>query len=247
VLASLKKAGAGATEPVVDKLKAAVGKDTSSAPSVPAEPAAKPSSAAAVLAQIDSIGFDFRAIAGYGGVVMDTFPVMLFRNGDLLMDVSALADTGGLEAHKKSKPDKWQKWRRSEGKLQRSGPEGWRDLAFQVSYPKLPDGFKLNGKFDSASGIGTAGESVMAWRRYQFFSNGQVQREAGVGSNSKVANSTTVSKTAAPHRKGSYRVEGLTLRIAYDDGSTESYVLVTDPKDPRAIWLDGVGYRQARK
>jgi hypothetical protein len=131
--------------------------------------------------------------------------------------------------------------------LQRTGSEGWRDLAFQVSCPKLPDDFRLNGKFNSTSGIAAAGESVVAYRQYRFFANGQVEREAGVGSNSKVANSTTVSKTVAPNRKGSYRVEGLTLRIAYEDGSNESYVLVTDPKDPRAIWLDGVGYTQTRK
>jgi hypothetical protein len=248
VLASLRKANGGA---VPDTPKVAVAKDAPSARgdiSRPTEkPSGKPDSTAAVLAQIDSIGFDFRPIAGYGGVTMDIYPVVLFRNGDLLMDVTALADVGGLEAHRKSKPDKWQKWRRSGGKLQRTGSEGWRDLAFQVSYPKLPDDFKLNGKFNSTSGIGTAGESVIAWRQYQFSADGQVEREAGVGSQSKVANSNTVSKTVAPDRKGSYRVEGLTLRIAYDDGSTESYVLVTDPKDPRAIWLDGVGYRQARK
>jgi hypothetical protein len=238
VLASLKSAVAVAAEAVTDKPQARAAE---------MKTPEKPGSASAILAQIDSIGFDFRAIAGYGGVVMDSFPVVLFRNGDLLMDVSALADTGGLEEHKKSKPDKWQKWRRSEGKLQRSGPEGWHDLAFQVSYPKLPDDFRLNGKFDSASGIGTAGESVIAWRGYQFSANGHVEREAGVGSDSKVANSTTVSKTVSPRRKGSYRVEGLMLQIAYEDGTNESYVLVTDPKDPRAIWLDGVGYRRARK
>jgi hypothetical protein len=243
VLASLKKADAGPNVTLLDKPKAADGKDP---PPTQREPG-KADSAAAILAQIDSIGFDFRAIAGYGGVAMDTFPVVLFRNGDLLMDVTALADTEGLEAHKISKPDKWQKWRRSGGKLQRTSSEGWRDLAFQVSYPKLPDDFRLNGKFSSTSGIGTAGESVIAWRGYQFSANGQVEREAGVGSNSKVAQSTTVSKTVAPNRKGTYRVEGLTLRIAYEDGSNESYVLVTDPKDPRAIWLDGVGYRQTRK
>jgi hypothetical protein len=139
------------------------------------------------------------------------------------------------------------KWRRSGGKLQRTSSEGWRDLAFQVSYPKLPDDFRLNGTFGSTSGVGTAGESVVAWRGYQFSANGQVEREAGVGSDSKVADGTTVSKTVSPHRKGTYRIEGLTLRIAYDDGSNESYVLVADPKDPRAIWLDGVGYRQTKK
>jgi hypothetical protein len=243
VLASLKIAYAGANSATRDPLKAAAGQD----PTTTARDIGKSNSAAAVLAQIDSFGFDFRPIAGYGGVTMDIYPVLLFRNGDLLMDVSALAYAGGLEAHKKSKPDKWQKWRRNDGKLQRSGSEGWRDLAFQVSYPKLPDDFSLNGKFRSTSGIGTAGESVVAWRQYQFSANGQVEREAGVGSNSKVANGSTVSKTVAPNRKGSYRVEGLMLRMAYDDGSNESYVLVTDPKDPRAIWLDGVGYKQAKK
>jgi hypothetical protein len=243
VLASLTKADAGSNVATLDKLKVGVATD----PSPTQRDPGKANSAAAVLAQIDSIGFDFRAIAGYGGVAMDTFPVVLFRNGDLLMDVTALAYAGGLEAHRKSKPDKWQKWRRSGGKLQRTGSEGWRDLAFQVSYPKLPDDFRLNGKFSSTSGIGTAGESVIAWRGYRFSADGQVEREAGVGSDSKVAQSTTVSKTVSPNRRGTYRVEGLTLRISYEDGSNESYVLVTDPKDPRAIWLDGVGYRQARR
>jgi hypothetical protein len=243
LLARLKRTAAGPNVAMVETSKVAAGKD----PSPTQRDPGKPSSASASLAQIDSIGFDFRAIAGYGGVAMDTFPVVLFRNGDLLMDVTALADSGGLEAHKKSRPDKWQKWRRSGGKLQRSGSEGWRDLAFQVSYPKLPDDFRLNGKFSSISGIGTAGESVIAWRGYQFSANGKVEREAGVGSESKVANSTTVSRTVSPNRKGNYRVEGLMLHIAYEDGSNESYVLVTDPKDPRAIWLDGVGYRQTRK
>ena len=238
VLSALKKADVEPSGAVIDKPKLATVKDTS---------AAQPKSTPAILAQIDSIGFDFRPIAGYGGVTMDAYPVVLFRSGDLLMDVTALAHPGGLEAHKKSKPDKWQKWRRSEGKLQRISAEGWRNLAFQVSYPKLPDGFKLNGKFNSTSGIGSGGESVVAWRQYQFDSNGEVTREGGVGSNSQVAESSTVSKTVAPNRKGRYRVEGLTLRIAYEDGTTESFVLVTDPKDPRAIWLDGVGYTQARK
>jgi hypothetical protein len=31
--------------------------------------------------------------------------------------------------------------------------------------------------------------------------------------------------------------------IAYDDGSTEQRVVITDPGDPKAaIWLDGTGY-----
>jgi hypothetical protein len=216
-------------------------------PSAAGKPSGKANSTAAILAQVDSIGFDFRAIAGYGGVVMDTYPVVLFRNGDLLMDVTGLAAAGGLEAHKRSQPDEWEKWRRSGGKLQRKSSDGWRDLGYQVSYPKLPDGFKLNGRFHSSSGVGTGAESVIAWRQYRFLANGQVEREAGVGSTSEVANSTTVSKTVAPNRRGTYRVEGLSLRIAYDDGSNESYILVTDPKNPRAIWLDGVGYTQSRK
>lgn len=36
---------------------------------------------------------------------------------------------------------------------------------------------------------------------------------------------------------------GITLVITYHDGSTESRIIVTDPKDAKgAIWLDGVGY-----
>ena len=38
------------------------------------------------------------------------------------------------------------------------------------------------------------------------------------------------------------------LNIRNDDGSEESRLIITDPKDPTgAIWLDGQGYAQRRR
>jgi hypothetical protein len=32
--------------------------------------------------------------------------------------------------------------------------------------------------------------------------------------------------------------------MRYGDGSTENRIITTDPANPKAIWLDGVGYSQ---
>lgn len=57
-----------------------------------------------------------------------------------------------------------------------------------------------------------------------------------------------VTSSVAPNQRGRYRVEGLTLYITYDDGSSERRILITDPKNPKsAIWLNGVGYSRRQR
>jgi hypothetical protein len=52
-----------------------------------------------------------------------------------------------------------------------------------------------------------------------------------------------VVTAVGPERRGRYRVDGLTLHVTYDDGSTEDRVLIIDPSNSKgAVWLDGVGY-----
>ncbi len=203
---------------------------------------------AKIAAQIDSFGFNSRPTIGIGGfVAIDIYPVVLFRNGDALTDVEGLSFPGGLEAHKRLKPDNWTRWRRQGGELQLAQKGGWKALPFRTTYPKLPDNFKLDGLFRSLSGTGTVAiggsQSLAVWQDYRFSADGRVVRGNGAGGSAEAGDVAIATSNIAPNRRGRYRVQGMTLHITYDDGSRESRILITDPKDPKsAIWLDGVSY-----
>lgn len=85
---------------------------------------------------------------------------------------------------------------------------------------------------------------VTAWREYRFTRDGRVLRGSGAGARSEIGDGSVVASTVAPSRRGRYHIDGLTLHLTYDDGSTEQRILITDPRKPTAIWLDGVGFVQ---
>ncbi|MCF2149525.1 hypothetical protein IQ276_024455 [Desmonostoc muscorum LEGE 12446] len=203
---------------------------------------------AKIVAQIDSFGFNSRPKVGIGGfIALDIYPVVLFRNGDALTNVEGLSFGGGLAAHKRANPDEWTRWRRQGGKLQLAQKDGWKALPFQTTYPKLPNDFRLNGLFRSLSGTGTVAiggnQSIAAWQDYRFSADGQVVRGNGAGGRAESGDTSIATSNTAPNQRGRYRIEGLTLYITYEDGSSERRILITDPKDPKSvIWLDGVSY-----
>lgn len=220
-------------------------------PKAAVEPAAAKRDAA-VLAQIEAFGFDTRAAMGIGGfITTDIYPVVLFRDGRLLTDVEGLVFPGGAAAHRQAHAKAWTRWRRDGGELQVDGAKGWRKLAFQVIYPKLPDGFRLDGMYRRLGGTGNVavggGDAVAAWNEYRFRRDGRVVRGGGAGGRAETGGGSVVTSSQRAGRHGSYRVDGLMLKIRYDDGGEESRLLITDPKDPTgAIWLDGRGYAQRK-
>ena len=232
------------------------------APPVAVRPAAAPPAAAPPAAppptgspadEIDSFGFDSRPKMGVGGfMTVDVYPIVLFRNGEALTDVEGLAFPAGLAAHKRANPGDWTQWRRSGGALLLHKQGRWAAPSFQRSYPRLPDGFRLDGYFRALSGAGTVaiggGDAVAAFTDYRFSPDGRVERGSGSGGRAEAGDGSVVTRASAPSRRGRYQLDGLTLRISYDDGSEESHVLIADPADPKtAIWLDGVGYARRKR
>ena len=56
-----------------------------------------------------------------------------------------------------------------------------------------------------------------------------------------------VTRGGPGERSGRYRVDGLLLRIGYDNGEHEQRVLITDPAKPGGVlWLDGESYVERR-
>ncbi|MEZ5459259.1 MAG: hypothetical protein R3E65_08105 [Steroidobacteraceae bacterium] len=216
-------------------------------------PPARAADTAGLLAEIDAFGFHSRMTMGVGGFLTTRiFPVVLFRNGDVLLDVEGLADPDGLEAHRGAHAKAWTRWRRTGGELQlempgKGGAREWRKLHFQTTYAKLPAGFRLDGRYRSLKGVGNLAmggtDSVTAYSEYAFTPDGRVTRGGGVGSTSQAGDISTVTAGTALDRIGRYDIDGLTLRMRWDDGRIESRILVADPNDPKtALWLDGIGY-----
>jgi hypothetical protein len=217
-------------------------------------PASHAAGASPLAASIDSFGFETRMRMGAGGFLYPVpAPVVLFRSGEAVTDVEALGFPGGLTAHKAAQPGKWTQWRRSGGRLQLlSRTKVWENMSYNVSYSQLPAGFVLDGQYRSLSGSGTVAiggtDSTAAWREYLFRADGSVLRGSGAGAYSAAGDASTAVSSAAPNRRGRYRIDGLTLNLRYEDGTSESYVIVTDPQDKKAaIWLDGVGFSRRSK
>lgn len=210
--------------------------------------AARSSARDALLAQIDSFGFDSAPAMGVGGfLTIRIFPIVLFRDGHALTDVQALASQDGIARHRVEHPKAWTTWRREGAQVQTLKVGGWTDLPFTNTYPKLPDDFRLHGLFRSLTGAGTLAiggeQSVAAFAEYQFFNDGRVQRGGGAGSRGGADGASVITATSAPERRGRYRVDGLEIVMTWDSGEAERRILITDPSDATAsIWLDGVGY-----
>jgi len=218
-------------------------------PAMAPTPAGRPSGETqALLKQIDSFGFDTRPKMGVGGFIMlDIYPVVLMKSGEALTDVKGLAAPGGWEAHKRANPKDWTRWRREGGKLELEKKKGWEALPFQTTYARLPEDLRLEGLYRDLEGAGNIGaggtQSVAVYDEYRFGADGSVERTGGSGSTAEAGDASVATSMRKAPRKGRYTVDGLMLKIRYEDGSSEQRILIADPKDPgKVIWLDGAGY-----
>lgn len=210
--------------------------------------------AATLAPLIDSFGFDTRMSMGVGGFLTTVvYPVVLFRDGRALRNAEALAFPDGIDVHRQSHPKDWTRWRRAGDRVQVQDSKGeWKNMSFAVTYATLPADYRMDGSYQSLSGTGTVAvggsDSVVAWRSYAFTKNGLVVRGGGSGAYAAVSGGSTAVSSIAPSQRGRYRIDGITLAIAYDDGSKENRIIVTDPKSTNgAIWLDGIGYTKRRE
>lgn len=224
---------------------------TSPAAVVPA-PAAPAANGRVAAADVDAFAFDTAMAMGVGGFLTTRiFPVVLFKNGDALTDVEGLAFPAGLAAHRRAHPKAWTRWRRSGSQIELQEGASWSRLPFPVTYPRLPDGFRLDGTFRSLAAVGNAvvggTQEVVAWNEYRFWPDGRVARGGGAGARGSATDASVVTAATAPNRRGTYRIDGLELVMTWADGTNERRILVTDPANPNsAIWLDGVGYPRQR-
>jgi hypothetical protein len=210
------------------------------------------SSAQQLSGQIDMIAFYLRyQFQGFGvGSVVPT-PVVLFKNGEALYDISVLKKSAAdIAAHRQKYPDEWTKWRRVNGKLQLLEKKGWDGLAFDTVMSSLPRGLKLAGTY-RATGTANFSSSgftsnILAWDDLSFLPDGRFQGGGGANTTSSYDSPAVSTSTAIPARSaarfGRYAIDGYTLTLRYDDGRIEQRMITADPKELNVIYLDGDGY-----
>lgn len=184
---------------------------------------------------------------GYGGMVTIIYkPVVLFTSGDILLDVKSLANPGGIAADKAANPRRWSTWRKTAGKYEYVGGSGaWRPILNNQIWTEPPTAAGLQGRFVATGGTGNTAlggaSAVFTQTTYRFLPGGRLVREGLASSTSEVPGASTVAGSKG-ERAGRYTIEGLTLKIDYDDGTSDSAVLMTHPKDKDIIWINGIAY-----
>jgi hypothetical protein len=125
----------------------------------PAEPPLRVGTARSVASQnvgaIDSVSFDSVTHMGYGGyMTFDPTPMVLFKSGEAVADMTALNAPEGLAAHRATHPDEWMHWRR-DGKVIEVDRKGqWKKLYYTKTLKFASAGYRLEGDYQRLSGGG---------------------------------------------------------------------------------------------
>jgi len=223
--------------------RAQLANDTQPTPPKPSPPA----KAKAPVQGITGYGLIQYYGMGYGGMMVVRYdPAILFASGDILLDVTGLADPGGVVADKVAHPDHWSKWRRSGGSyeyLSRSGK--WNRLVNNQVWTTPPSAAGLTGRFTATGGGGNTAvggtSAVFTQTSYTFQPDRRVTREGLASATSEAGSASTVA-SGHGNRSGRFTIDGLNLTITYEDGRRDTAILMTHPTDANIIWIDGVAY-----
>ena len=185
---------------------------------------------------------------GYGGMITVKFqPAVLFQNGEILTDLDGLADPAG---DRRANPAHWSRWRQTGGVYEYATQSGkWNKVLNNQVWRSAPV-TSLSGRFTHTGGGGNLAvggtDAVFTQRSFDFLPGGRVARDALASASSSVegggSKTSTTTASRSGQRVGRYTVQGLTLQIAFDDGSRESHTFMTYPRDPGIIWIDGAAY-----
>ncbi|MBW8881625.1 MAG: hypothetical protein JF615_09440 [Asticcacaulis sp.] len=207
-------------------------------------PKAAPAAAKPAVTGILGYGLTQSYGVGYGGMIIVKFePAVLFTSGEILLDVTGLNDLHGDRA---AHPGDWSHWRKASGAYEyESEPGTWKPILNNQVWTTPPSAAGLQGRFTATGGGGNTAlggtSAVFVETSYTFLSGGRVVRD---GVASSTAEAGDVGTVAGSHsgRQGRYTIDGLNMKIVYEDGSQESLILMTHPTDKDIIWIDGTAY-----
>jgi len=208
---------------------------------------APPAKAGAPVQGITGYGLIQSYGMGYGGMMVVRYdPAVLFASGDILLDVTGLADPDGVAADKAAHPEHWSKWRKTGNTYEYASRSGkWNGLVNNQVWTTPPSAAGLTGRFTATGGGGNTAlggtSAIFTQTSYTFQPGGRITREGLASATSEASSASTVAGSRR-NRSGRFTIDGLTLTITYDDGRKDTAILMTHPTDANIIWIDGVAY-----
>lgn len=233
---------------MVARGEAVVAPAAASAPAAADAPAADPGETAA---GIVTVGFVTKTRMGVGGSLMfEPAPIVLFRSGEAVDDMTAFSMPGGLAAHRAQRPTAWTHWRKNGSQIEIEQQGAWKKLTYTKTMDALPAGYRLDGTYQRLSGAGDSAiggkTTITGWSSVRFDRAGTFSTDGGISgtSSSEVGHDkTTVSAYGqAAEERGRYEIAGYVLTLRYDSGRVQKRIVVTDANDPSVVWLDGLGF-----
>jgi len=169
-----------------------------------------------------------RTVTKYGlnGVYIDNEVSALFTNGELLTNPSEPLDQLNLASSKREHPKKWATWKKKGDVLYVT--KAWKNKTYDwKKWFKLrpgKKGMKLPGRYNTLDGFG--GATVINASMVAFDAQGRFAWKTIKGGN-------TVWKPvySKSNSSGTYEIDGHTIRLKYNDGTTESFFFGLYPKD----------------
>lgn len=164
-------------------------------------------------------------------------PFLLFKAGYGSFNVEQIVHPIDIAYDLVEHPQAWPAWRRTPQGVERQTANGWLPLTYKYECAPLPEGTTLNGVFEERlSAVVGGGVASRQWViRYRFSDDGSFE----VCDAQKTAIVATGSvKTQYTQAKGTYEIDGYTIRFTRDDGTEVAQPFFFDPNRPTRVWID---------
>jgi hypothetical protein len=194
---------------------------------------ALPASAPVVSSTVEVVAFE-RSRAQH------PIPVLLFQGGYASYNVGQLVKPIDIAYDVVEHPESWPVWRRTATGLEIEGSSGFVPFDYSYTCSALPRGTTLSGMFEytSSTTIGTDA-GVFEVERYRFAADGTY--ESCNMTQTVIVVSGTISNKRT-QRKGRYVIDGYTIRLTNDDGTSAFMPFFYDPNRTTRLWIEKTNY-----
>jgi len=167
-------------------------------------------------------------------------PVLLFQGGYASYNVDQLVKPIDIAYDVVEHPESWPVWRRTATGLEIEGSNGFVPFDYSYTCSALPRGTTLSGMFEytSSTTIGTDA-GVFEVERYRFAADGTYE-SCNMTQTVIVASGTISSKRT--QKKGRYVIDGYTIRLTNDDGTSAFMPFFYDPNRSTRLWIEKTNY-----
>lgn len=189
---------------------------------------------------IEAVLVETFTTSGAGGMSFEaTKAILLLKNGDYCDQMDVTPADMNVAAHKQAHPGAWGRWRRGGGKYEVLEDGTWKPADnWKLRLEPARPGQKLTGTFESVTATGLASAAIVSSSSLSFLPGGRFRRGRSV-----TTTTSSVAASSTEKNEGSYRLDGRTLELRFDDGRVDRRAFHwLDVKKQDAAYFNGVLY-----